>query len=319
MRSLLDRFGTKKIAWVGVGLTALLAAVALLALSNGAAHSVRPGSGPGTTGAASIDAYRGLGTWVDLYDTRAWADPAAAVRDMAGHGVRTLFVETANSSSKSGLVHPAELATLITEAHAHHMYVVAWYLPSLHAGSVDLDRIMQAIDLKTTGGQSFDSFALDIESTAVKPVALRNQRLTALSQQVRDRVGPGYALGAIIPSPVGLSSKKGYWSGFPYAMLAATYDVFLPMHYYTFSAHTPAVTYNSTLANMRVLRAQPGCATAPVHLIGGISGASSAAEVRQLARGILEAGCVGASLYGWTGTSAAAWRELASVNTSATS
>ena len=122
----------------------------------------------------------------------------------------------------------------------------------------------------------------------------------------------------IIPSPVGLSTKKGYWSDFPYAMLASTYDVFLPMHYYTFSTHNPTLAYTSTLSNMRVLRAQAGCATAPVHMIGGISGKSSAAEVQQLVRAARETGCVGASVYGWAGTSAAAWRELASLNTSTT-
>ncbi len=318
MRSLLDRFGTNRTAWVAFGLMVLLAAAAVLAVPRGAVDVGRPGSGPGATGVASLDAYRGLGTWVDLYDTRAWADPAVAVRDMAGHGVRTLFIETANSSSTSGLVHPAELATFITEAHARHMFVVAWYLPNLRAGSVDLARITQAIDFLTPDGQRFDSFALDIESTAVKPVTLRNLGLGTLSKQVRDLVGPGYPLGAIIPSPVGLRSKKGYWSGFPYATLATTYDVILPMHYYTFSDHDPAMAYTSTIANMRELRAQPGLATSPVHMIGGISGASSAAEVRQLVRGARETGCIGASMYGWTGTSAAAWRELASVNASAT-
>ena len=41
---------------------------------------------------APIVAYRGLGTWVDMYDARAWDDPAAAIADMQGHGVRTLFL-----------------------------------------------------------------------------------------------------------------------------------------------------------------------------------------------------------------------------------
>jgi len=69
---------------------------------------------------------------------------------------------------------------------------------------------------------------------------------------------------------------------------------------------------------MRVLRAQPGCATAPVHMIGGISNKSSPAQVEQFVRAAREMGCIGASLYGWKGTSVAAWRELAAVNTSAT-
>jgi len=182
--------------------------------------------------------------------------------------------------------------------------VVAWYLPNLRAGSVDFERVMQAIDFKTPDGQAFDSFALDIESTVVKPVSLRNQGLTTLSQQVRARVGPDYALGAIIPSPAGISTKKGFWSDFPYAMLATTYDVFLPMHYYSFSSHSAAAPHISTSSNMAVLRAQPGCATTPVHMIGGISDKSSAVQVEQFVRAVRETGCIGASLYGWKGTSA---------------
>ena len=277
-----------------------------------------PTSGPASTPASRLDPYRGLGTWVDLFDTRAWADPAAAVRDMASHGVRTIFIETANAASTSGLVHPTGLGTFITEAHARHIYVVAWYLPNLRADSVDFDRVMQAIDFKTADGQSFDSFALDIESTVVKPVSLRNLGLAALSQQVRARVGRNYALGAIIPSPVGIATKKGFWSDFPYAALATTYDVFLPMNYYSFSSRSAAAPHTSTTSNMRVLRAQPGCATTPVHMIGGISNKSSAAQVEQFVRAARETGCIGASLYGWKGTSAAAWRALAAVGTSAT-
>ena len=45
---------------------------------------------------APVFAYRGLGTWVDMYDARAWNNPTAAVKDMKAHGVRTLYLETAN-------------------------------------------------------------------------------------------------------------------------------------------------------------------------------------------------------------------------------
>jgi len=317
MHSLLDRFRRRNVTLAALALVAvLLVAGAWLLLARPSGRP--PASGPNSTSASRLDPYRGLATWVDLFDTRAWADPAAAVSDMAGHGVRTLFIETANAASASGLMHPAELATFIAEAHARRIYVVAWYLPNLRAGSVDFERVMQAIDFKTPDGQAFDSFALDIESTVVKPVSLRNQGLTTLSQQVRARVGPDYALGAIIPSPAGISTKKGFWSDFPYAMLATTYDVFLPMHYYSFSSHSAAAPHISTSSNMAVLRAQPGCATTPVHMIGGISDKSSAVQVEQFVRAVRETGCIGASLYGWKGTSAAAWRELAAVNTSAT-
>lgn len=271
---------------------------------------------PETTAAPAahtLDVYRGLGTWVDLYDARAWADPKAAVADMASHGVRTIYVETANSSSKSGLVHPDELSTLIMEAHKRHMYVVAWYLPSFRPGTVDYDRVVQAVDFRTSDGQSFDSFAMDIESTTVKSEADRNAGLAALSEKVRARVGRDYALGAIIPSPLNLSRKKGFWNDFPYATVAKSYDVVLPMNYYSFNIHEPAPTYDAMVVNMRVLRAQKGCAKIPVHMIGGISEDSTAAQVGQFVQATKDTGCIGASMYGWAGTTAAQWRELAAV------
>lgn len=165
--------------------------------------------------------------------------------------------------------------------------------------------------------ERFDSFALDIEPNGVKSAGARNRGLMALSDRVRRQVGPTYALGAIIPPPRAIERKKGYWKDFPYTMLAGTYNVFLPMNYYTFNTRHAAPIYTATTANMRILRSQPGCASTPVHMIGGISGDSSAAQVKQFVRAINETGCIGASLYGWARTSHAAWRVLSAVATSA--
>jgi hypothetical protein len=258
----------------------------------------------------SLDAYRGLASWVDIYDTRAWNDPAAAVSDMAAHGVRKLFVETGNSSAASAIFKPDAQRTFIREAHARGMRVVAWYLPELLHPSLDYDRVAQTIGFRTAEGQKFDSFALDIESGAVRQVIARNQALEALSLKIRELAGPAYPLGAIIPSPVGLNRKNGYWPTFPYEMLSRTYDVFVPMSYYTYHGKGGPEAYADTLANMRILRAQPGCATTPVHLIGGIAEKSSPNEVAAFVRAARENGCIGASLYGWTGTSPSHWQEL---------
>ena len=260
-----------------------------------------------------VDAYRGLGAWVDLWDARAWRDPAATVSDMNSHGVNTIYIETATAKSATGLVNPSALRTFITEAHARHMYVVAWYFPSMKPGSVDYGRVVQTVEFKTGDGQRFDSVALDIESSDVKPFGARNRGLAALSRMIRNRVGPSYPLGAIIPPPVGLEKKTGFWDIFPYATVAESYDVILPMAYYTYHVHTAAQTRADVIANMRLLRAQPGCSKIPVHLIGGIAGSSSSAEVRQFARAARTTGCIGASLYDWVGTNDAKWRELEAV------
>ena len=276
---------------------------------------VEPDPAPASTkpSGPSLDAYHGLGTWVDLYDSRAWANPSAAVADMAAHGVRTLYIETSNYHSSDAIMNPTGLAAFIDQAHARGIRVVAWYLPDLKANSIDYARISRAVSFTTPDGQKFDSFALDIEATVVGSETQRNQNLAALSQQIRALVGPAYPLGAIIPSPVGLAKKSGYWNNFPYASLPQNYDVIVPMAYYTYHAKGAAPVYADASANMRILRAQPNCSAIPVHMIGGIAEKSSAAEVAAFVRATREGGCVGASLYGWPGTSAADWRALQSV------
>jgi hypothetical protein len=112
---------------------------------------------------------------------------------------------------------------------------------------------------------------------------------------------------------VGLSRKGSYWSRFPYSELAGIYDVFLPMGYYTYHGKGAKLAYADTVGNVRIIRSQPGCSATPIHLIGGESEKSSAAEVKAFVRGTQETGCIGASLYGWAGTKTAAWHELAAV------
>jgi len=261
----------------------------------------------------SVDAYRGLGSWVDIYDPRAFARPAAAIRNMAAHGVRTLYVETSNSDQSLPIMHPAQLRILIREAHAHKMRIVAWYLPRFTSVSHDAARIEKAIHFHTADGQRFDSFALDIESTDVGNVAARNRAVQQLSAKVRRMAGPSYPLGAIIPSP--LDIKHGFWGNpFPYRALARTYDAFLPMSYYTFRVHGAGPTRARTIADVRLIRAQPGCSRVPIHMIGGLANKSNPAEVRALASGVRASRSIGGSLYTWSGTSPAEWRQLRSLS-----
>jgi len=281
--------------------------IASQAPTGAASLSTPTGSGP------SLDAYQGLGSWVDIYDSRAWKFPKAAVQDMASHGVRTLYVETGNFGGSAPLNNPAALRTFITEAHANNMKVVAWYLPDMKAKSVDFERIKQAIQFTTPDGQKFDSFALDIESTAIVSDSARNRGLKNLSAKIRTLVGPSYPLGAIIPSPVGMSKKQGYWNTFPYATVAGIYDVFLPMSYYTYHGNNAKAAYADTISNVRILRAQPGCAEVPIHMIGGIAEDSSTGEVQAFVSAVRETQCFGASLYGWPGTNDPKWKALSAL------
>jgi len=287
------------------GLTVLIGLVAAAARPQASAAA----------GSASITAYRGLGTWVDMYDSRAWNDPAAAVEDMTSHGVRTLYIETANHhypKSKS-MFKPEVMDAFIQLCHARKIKVVAWYLPGFKDLAKDYKRSMAAIDFRTSDGQKFDSFALDIEDSSVKPASTRSARLKTLSAKIRKAVGNGYPLGGIIPSPTGMKINSSYWPGFPYKDVAAVYDVIVAMGYYTYHGAGYSHAYNETRENVRIVREQTGRPTIPIHVIAGVGSKSSVSETRAYVRALRETGCLGGSMYDWATTSDADWRPLASV------
>jgi len=289
------------------GLTVLIGLVAVAARPQASAAA----------GSASVTAYRGLGTWVDMYDPSAWNDPAAAVTDMASHGVRTLYIETANYHypQSASMFKPEVMDAFIQLCHASKpkIKVVAWYLPGFKDLAKDYRRSMAAIEYRTPDGQKFDSFALDIEASIVKPATTRSARLTALSAKIRTAVGTGYPLGGIIPSPAGMTINSSYWPDFPYKDVAAVYDVIVAMGYYTYHGAGYSHAYNETRENVRIVREQTGRPTIPIHVIAGVGDKSSGSETRAYVRALRETGCLGGSMYDWSTTDAADWGSLAGV------
>jgi hypothetical protein len=260
-----------------------------------------------------LSAYMGLGTWVDLYDHQVLAKPEAEVAKMAKRGVVTLYFETSNYQMRQDLVNPARVARFVEAAHANGMQIVAWYLPSFRDLARDRRRSLAAINFTTPGGEQFDSFALDIESSLVKPAAVRSARLVTLSRRLR-AAEPDLPLGAIVPAPRGMQRLPWYWPGFPFEQLAQTYDVFLPMGYFTYRSKLPSFTGVYTQLNITLLRSWTGNPALPVHVIGGIADAASAAQVRAFTRAAQNGKSLGASMYDYATTTPVQWRELAAAN-----
>jgi hypothetical protein len=258
-------------------------------------------------------AYAGLGTWVDIYATTTWANPQRAVAAMARDGVRTLYLQTGNYSQPVALVRPHTLGRFIDAAHAAGIRVVAWYLPSFDNPVQDARRALAAIRFRSPSGERFDSFALDIEAGFVKPVALRNKRLLRLSARLRAATGPRYSLGAIIPSPVGMRRHPRYWPRFPYRALARSYDVFLPMAYFTDAGvHGSKPTRAYLSAGIATIRTRTGNPQEPIHLIGGIAGSMGAKETAGFMHAVADCEPFGYSLYEFPITSRATWKALRS-------
>ncbi|MFL5767338.1 MAG: hypothetical protein ACJ758_05765 [Actinomycetota bacterium] len=263
--------------------------------------------------ASNIGMFSGLGTWVDIYETSSWHHPKRTVKAMHAHGVRTLYLQTSNYTHKPAIVYRQATMRFLNYAHKDGMRVVAWYLPGLKQPDFEFQRIMAAINLRTKSGESFDGFALDIESPAVQPPSERTRRLIALSARVRAEVGSNYRLGAIIPSPRGMQKHPGYWPDFPYTQTASLYNAFLPMTYFTWrvSGESAAKKYSTMCIN--IIRRETSNASEPIHIIGGISNQATIPETKGFVSAVKEEHAWGASYYAFAGTSGGEWRVLRNV------
>lgn len=259
-----------------------------------------------------LSAYAGLGTWLDIFAGKsAWSRPGREVAAMRRDGVRTLYLQTGNYKQTVDLIRRRALGRFIDDAHAAGLRVVAWYLPSFANLARDERRALAAIRFRSPGGGRFDGFALDVEATVVRGLPLRNRRLIELSARLRSAVGPGYALGAITPSPVGMSPY--YWPHIPYRTLARYYDVFLPMAYSTMKGirgRTATLAYLS--ATVRSIRASAGNPRIPIHLIGGLGHQMGSGETAGFLRAVKASRPLGYSLYALPATRRAAWSVLRS-------
>ena len=275
-----------------------------------------PGSkgSPGETNRDADEAaevYGGLGTWIDIYDDEAWRHPVQTVRSMVDHGVRTAYLQTSNYSRNAPFVHPEGVAAFLDAARRSDLRVVAWYLPGFRDVELDLHRTLRAIMFRTDNGSRFDSFALDIESPEVRNPWVRTRRLLALSERIRREVGTEYPLGAIVASPHRLKvADPRFWPSFPWRRLAGTYDVFLPMTYYTYRVHGPRLASWYTAQSVQIIRQETSGMQVPIHVVGGLSFDATGGETRGFVQTVRRRGVLGASYYTFPGVTREQWEAL---------
>jgi hypothetical protein len=260
---------------------------------------------PGTPAAAVTSTGRpfaGSGAWVSVFaGSGVWDHPRATVAQMHRDGVHTLFLQTASTTtpSRSDVYRPDRVARFLVAAHARGMRVVAWYLPPLAHVARELRRAMAAVGFRTASGQRFDAFALDIEPSATTPRGtLRDENLRRLARRLRAAVGPAYRLGAIVPSPIGMSLAPRFWPAFPWPTVGRWFDVVLPMSYSSYRVSGVQPTYDYTMGNIAFLREALG-PQASIHVIGGNAGDLSASETTAFVAACNQARVTGASLWHW--------------------
>jgi hypothetical protein len=275
-------------------LAALLAAAVLA--SQASAASVR-----------SMHAFSGAGTWISIYDTHALNHPERVVARLKAHRIHTLFLETSNDRQRRGVKRPVAVARFLDAAHRAHIKVVGWYVPGFYAPVADIHRALQGARFHSPSGQGFDAFALDIESTKVRDLGVRTARALRVARAVRVGMAHGKALGAVTIDPAG----GRYWNGYPFARLARSVQVFLPMEYFTYRTSGPRHVAAYSRANVRLVRRLAADRTVPVHPIGGDAGDASMPELRAFLHASKNE--LGVSLWEYGNTTTGQLRALAAI------
>ncbi|MBA2280939.1 MAG: hypothetical protein M3527_00225 [Actinomycetota bacterium] len=262
-------------------------------------------------GSWTMVVHRGLGAWVDDYDWTVelgGAEPLVDEDDieaMAAAGVQTVYVQTSHNRSASDVMEPERLDGLLDAAHAHGMHVVAWYLPTLTDVDDDLRRLEAAAELRV------DGLAVDIETTAVEDVAERNRRLLDLSERLRAAVPAERPIGAITLSAVHIQVvNPAFWPEYPWAELAATYDVIMPMAYWSIRRGELQEGGRYVGENIERIRASTGDPDIPIHVVGGIADGVTDADLTAMVAAIEDGGAIGGSLYDWVTSEPEHWSTL---------
>jgi hypothetical protein len=274
------------------------------------------------TAAADLSPFRGLGTWVDVYDyvpgfqTDGSSPPVTAdsVDDMAALGVRTLYLQAAQDDDRitGPTVDRALLGRFLRRAHDAGVDVVAWYVPKFDDVAADLRRIRGLASFESRG-ERFDGIALDIEYTQDLPdPAQRNQALVRLARRARDIV-EGRPLGAIVLEPVLLEVVNPlYWPDFPWRKIRRSFDVWMPMSYWTNRDSESGFRdgFDYTEENIRRLRSNVGVSDAAVHAIGGVADTAATDDYAGFVRAAQERDAIGYSVYDFNTTTSGVWARL---------
>jgi hypothetical protein len=281
-----------------------------------------PLAGPAVAGTPSLTVFRRLGAWIDVFDyaprlQKAGTAPRVtpdSISDMAALGVKTLYVQVANpdGAPSNQLTDRTELRALLERAHQHGMDVVPWFLPALTSPADDL-AVMKQIFALRAGGARVDGVGLDLESSEVADIPLRNRRVVAFARQARKVVGDAMPVAAIVYPAVQLEVlNTTLWPDFPYRAVAKSTNVWMPMSYYTYRSGESGLrnAYRYTVDSIDRLRRRVGDDAAPVHIIGGLAEESTPDDYLDLQRATRATNALGWSVYDYATTGSWAWPYL---------
>lgn len=262
--------------------------------------------------------YRGLGTWVDLYDFEApgMPSPPEIVAALHARGVKTIFLQTGRWNLPEGLSKSGSLGSFLDESHRRGMKVVGWYLPGFANVQRDVDRSVDVWRFASPSGQQFDGFGVDIEDQ--REVG-RNPAAFAVgvidySRRLREALPPGSVIAAIPVDAKNNERSPGSWAGFPWPEIGQLYDVIMPMAYWTVTKRGDcrSIQYDAG-AYLRDVIAKTGAlmnATKSFHPVGGIADCMTPEETAAFVNVGLEDKWIGLSVYDFLTTEQSPHRDV---------
>ena len=106
--------------------------------------------------------------------------------------------------------------------------------------------------------------------------------------------------------------NPAYWPDFPWRRVADSFDVWMPMSYWTNRTGASGWRdgFRYTRENIQRVRERLDDPDAPVHAIGGIGDAAGAHDYEGFVRASERARAIGWSVYDYATTSSSAWPRL---------
>lgn len=257
-------------------------------------------------------AVAGKGMWFTNYLTRH-ANLAYLVADAKAAGITHIYAEVA--ISPYGFYAPLSLDRLLPVAHAQGIAVIAWVYPTLSNVSADVRMTMQVANYRTPSGDHADGIATDVEEVT------DSASVYSYGQLLRGLLGPDTLL-------VDAALHPFTHAGYPYAAVAASWNVLAPMDYWhsrysrTYTAQDVTAFVSSSVVTIRAAMLAAGVATPiPIEELGqsydmysqdeaGTGHSPTGAEITADLGAAKSLGCIGASYFEWQTATQAQWDAL---------
>jgi hypothetical protein len=226
----------------------------------------------------------GAGTWINIWNYPE-GDLDLYCHDLAEHGIRNIFLQTSRSNT-AALVNPLRMGELIEAAHRGGLRVIAWSFAELANPESDADKMVEAAQYTSSGGEHVDAVSPNLEKN------LEPERIEAYARRVRDRLGANYPMIAVVYSPLNkcFEVKRISWP-----LLARYFDVIAPMIYWN-SKYEKIDPYSYTVKSIQRIRQLALKADLEISPIGDGMGSNSTA-IADFMRACRDSEATGISLY----------------------